>query len=92
MWWWIFFSLFFLIAVGSSTVLYFALRRINQYEDLIIRFQQLVSYSTEHMKRVDTKGHYESDDETGFFFNQLKELQLMLDDMFETEDGENTDE
>ena len=89
MWWWIFFSLFFLISVVSSTLLYFSLRRINQYEDLIVRFQQLVSYSTEHMKRVDAKGHYESDDETGFFFNQLKELQLMLDDMFETEDGEN---
>ena len=88
--WWVFFILFFLISVVSSTILYFSLRRINQYEDLIIRFQQLVSYSTEHMKRVDTKGHYESDDETGFFFDQLKELQLMLDDMFETEDGENT--
>ena len=91
MWWWIFFSLFFLISVVSSTLLYFSLRRINQYEDLIVRFQQLVSYSTEHMKRVDVKGHYEADDETGFFFDQLKQLQLMLDDMFETKDEENTD-
>ena len=90
MWWWILTILFFLISSGLSALVYFSLRRINQYEDLIIRFQQLVSYSTEHMKRVDTNGHYKSDDETGFFFNQLKELQLMLDDMFETEDGENT--
>ena len=79
----IFFVLFFLIAGCTSTVLYFALRRINEYENLIIRIQQLVSYSTEHMKRVDATGHYESDDETGFFFNQLKELQLLLSDLFE---------
>ena len=66
--WWLLTILFFLIGAGSTTLVYFSLRRINQYEDLIIRFQQLVSYSNEHMKRVDTKGHYESDDETGFEF------------------------
>ena len=37
-----------------------------------------------------SKGHYESDDETGFFFKQLREIQLLLDGIFETEtlDGE----
>ena len=40
------------------------------------------------MKQVDSKGHYESDDETGFFFKQLKELQLTLDGIFETEKTE----
>ena len=88
MWWWIFFSLFFLISVVSTTLVYFSLRRINEYENLIIRFQQLVSYSTEHMKRVDSTGHYESDDETGFFFEQLKELQELLNGIFENEEIE----
>ena len=37
------------------------------------------------MKQVDSKGHYESDDETGFFFEQLKDLQKLLDDIFEEE-------
>ena len=45
------------------------------------------------MKQVDTRGHYEADDETGFFFKQLKDLQLLLNDVFENEetdiDGEN---
>jgi biopolymer transport protein ExbB/TolQ len=81
--WWLFFILFFLISVVSSTILYFSLRRINQYEDLIVQFQQIVTFSTEKMKQVDTRGHYESDDETGFFFEQLKELQLSLDNIFE---------
>ena len=84
MWWWIFFVLFFLISVVSSTLLYFSLRRINQYEELILQFQQIVIFATEKMKQVDTRGHYESDDETGFFFEQLKDIQNLLNDVFET--------
>ena len=81
--WWTFFILFFLISVVTSTLLYFSLRRITQYEELILQFQQIVIFATEKMKQVDAKGHYESDDETGFFFEQLKELQLTLDGVFE---------
>ena len=65
-----------------------SLKRINQYENLIIQLQQLVEYATEKMKAVDVAGHYESDDETGFFFKELKEIQLLLDDVFETEENE----
>ena len=77
--------IFFLISVVSSTLLFYSLRRINQYENLIEQFQQIIEFATEKMKTVDAKGHYESDDETGFFFEQLKELQKLLDDIFETE-------
>ena len=38
------------------------------------------------MKTVDEAGHYEADDETGFFFEQLKELQLLFNEIFETEE------
>ena len=81
--WWIFFILFILISVVSSTLLFFSLKRINQYENLIEQFQQIIEFSTEKMKQVDVKGHYESDDETGFFFQQLKDIQLLLDGVFE---------
>ena len=83
MWWWIFFVLFFLISVVSSTLLFFSLRRINQYENLIVQFEQIISFASERMKLVDSKGHFESDDETGFFFEQLKQLQLLLSGVFE---------
>ena len=83
--WWTFFIIFFLISVVSSTLLFFSLRRINQYENLIVQFQQIVEFATQKMKQVDTRGHYESDDETGFFFQQLKDLQKLLDCIFETE-------
>ena len=89
MWWWIITILFFLFSVGASTLLYFSLRRINQYEGLIIEIQNIIEFATAKMKQVDAKGHYESDDETGFFFQQLKELQELLNGIFENEDEEN---
>ena len=90
MWWWILTILFFLFSVGASTLLYFSLRRINQYEGLIVEFQNIIEFATTKMKQVDAKGHYESDDETGFFFQQLKEVQELLNGIFENEDEENS--
>ena len=84
---WIFLSiLFFLISIFTSVLVYYSLRRITQYEELILEIQQVIKFSTEKMKLVDAKGHYESDDETGFFFEQLKQIQLSLDGIFETEE------
>ena len=88
MWWWILTILFFLISVSSITLLYFSLKRINQYEGLIIEFQNIIEFATTKMKQVDTRGHYEADDETGFFFEQLKELQELLNGIFENEETE----
>ena len=88
MWWWILTILFFLISVGTSALVYFSLRRINQYEGLIIEIQNIIEFATTKMKQVDAKGHYESDDETGFFFQQLKELQELLNGIFENEEVE----
>ena len=86
--WWLLTILFFLISVGSTTLVYFSLRRINQYEGFIIELQNIIEFATTKMKQVDAKGHYESDDETGFFFQQLKELQELLNGIFENEEEE----
>ena len=90
MWWWILTILFFLIGAGSTTLVYFSLRRINQYEGLLIEIQRIIEFATTKMKQVDASGHYESDDETGFFFQQLKELQELFDGIFENENEENS--
>ena len=83
--WWFFFILFILISVVSSTLLFYSLRRITQYEELILQIQQVITFATQKMKQVDSRGHYEADDETGFFFQQLKDIQLLLNDIFEQE-------
>ena len=83
--WWLLTILFFIISVVTSTLLFYSLRRITQYEEFILQIQQIIKFSTDKMKLVDSKGHYESDDETGFFFEQLKQIQLSLDEIFEEE-------
>ena len=83
--WWLLTILFFLISIFTSVLVFYSLRRITQYEELILEIQQVIKFSTDKMKLVDSKGHYESDDETGFFFEQLKQIQLSLDEIFEEE-------
>jgi len=69
-----------------SYLLYVALNRITQYENYILQFQRIIEFATDKMKQVDVSGHYESDDETGFFFSQIKELQTVLNELFEEDD------
>lgn len=73
------------IIIILSVLLFYALKRINQYEDFLVQIEQIISFSTEKMKQVDAKGIYESEDETGFFFEQLKNIQLLLDSIFEND-------
>ena len=83
--WWLLTILFFLISIATSTLLYYSLKRITQYEEFILQIQQVITFATNKMKQVDSRGHYEADDETGFFFQQLKDIQQLLDDIFEEE-------
>ena len=90
MWWWILTILFFLISVSSITLVYFSLKRINEYEGLILEFQRIIEFATTKMKQVDARGHYEADDETGFFFEQIKQVQELLNGIFENENEESS--
>ena len=73
-----------IIIISLSVTLFYALRRINQYENILIDFQNIIKFASEKLKVVDSNGHYESDDETGFFFEEIKKLQNLLDDLFES--------
>ena len=69
--------------IFASYLLLLALRRINDYENYIIQIQEVVEYGAERMSKVDSSGHYESDDETQFFFEELKQIQDILNNLFE---------
>ena len=78
-----------LYSVFISYLIVLSLRRISTMEEYLLQFQQIVEIATDKMKMVDSDGHYESDDETGFFFKQLKDLQELLNDLFELEEDHN---
>lgn len=83
-------SISIVIILFISYLLFLALRRINDYENFIIQISQIVEFSASQIKKVDSSGHYESDDETNFFFEQLKEIQNLLSNIFEIETEGNT--
>ncbi len=50
----------------------------NEYEDLLgkmIRFEQVINNANKKLKDIDHRGSFESDDEVGFFFKELKGIQ-----------------
>ena len=86
--WWTLTIITIIISFISSITCFYALRRINQYEGVLIRIQEIISFSSKQMKIIDDKGTFESDDEVGFFFQEIKATQDILDSVFETDNSE----
>ena len=73
------------------TVLGFAaynlLKKNEKCEDIILSYENYMSnlsntieFIDGKVKEIDSKGSFESDDEIGFFFEQIKILQQQLND------------
>ena len=86
--WWIVTILFLIISIISSAMVYFSLKRIEQYEEYLLQIQDIITHSDRQLKIIDEKGTFESDDEVGFFFSEIKSIQLVLNNMFEIENDE----
>ena len=63
------------------------LRKNETAEDLILgylgyleRLSQVIELTDEKLKKLDSRGSFKSDDEIGFFFNQVMELQKILNE------------
>ena len=83
MWWVV--AILIIISLFSSVTLFYALRRINSYENFIVRIQQIILLTSRKVKTLDAKGSFEADDEIGFFFKEIKNIQEILDSLFETD-------
>ena len=53
---------------------------INTQEKYILEFYDLIKISEEKIKEIDSKQLFQSDDEVGFFFTNLKTIQETLSD------------
>ncbi len=70
-----------LIVVLSYTT-YNLLKKIEKCEDIIVQYDNYISefnkqitIADERLKKIDEKGTFESDDEIGWFFEQIKVIQ-----------------
>ena len=74
-----------IVATFLGIVTFYALRRINAYENIILNINNTVESIKLQLKVIDDKGTFESDDEVGFFFTEIKQLGRDLENLFETE-------
>ena len=73
------------IASCLGVITYYALKRITNYELIILNINDTIDMIKHQLKLIDDKGHFESDDEVGFFFDGIKQLGKQLEELFETE-------
>lgn len=51
---------------------------LSGYMTYLNKISDIIGHSNKRLKEVDNKGLFESDDEIGFFFEQLKSIQQVL--------------
>ena len=75
-----------IISIFSIMLVYYSLKRITQYEELILHINDKIEFINSQLKLIDEKGTFEADDEVGFFFEELKNIAKLLDNLFEEVD------
>lgn len=64
---------------------------LDTNNDLVTRISTLIDTSNARLKELDTKGAFAADDETGYFFENLKIIQSELDNfVVPVDDGQKT--
>jgi hypothetical protein len=63
------------------------LRKNETAEDIVLNYllyldkiSKVIEISDERLKKIDQKGTFKSDDEVGFFFEEIKQIQEILND------------
>ena len=74
------------LSLFMIAVCFYALKRISQYELIILNINDTIETINHQLKLIDDKGHFEADDEVGFFFDEIKQLGKQLEELFETEE------
>ena len=54
-------------------------KEINTYKGYLVSLSVIIEKSDKRLSDIDKKGAYSSDDELGWFFNQIKFIQTQLD-------------
>jgi hypothetical protein len=78
-------SILSVLVILLSYASYNLMKKNEKCEDIIISYEKYITglsstikTADKQLKEIDRKGSFESDDEVGFFFKQLKDLQDQL--------------
>tara|TARA_R110000868_G_scaffold91756_3_gene254286 strand:+ start:4641 stop:4928 length:288 start_codon:yes stop_codon:yes gene_type:complete len=82
------------VCVLSYTT-YNLLKKNEKQEDILAsyliymdQFSKIIEHSNERLQKIDSKGTFQSDDEIGWFFEQIKVIQERLNNFKLTDGGE----
>lgn len=71
------------------------LKKNEKQEDILASYliymdqlSKIIEHSDERLKKIDNKGTFQSDDEIGWFFEQIKVIQERLNNFKLNNDGE----
>ena len=63
------------------------LKKTETAEDIVLNYllyldkiSKVIDLSDKRLKKIDAKGTFKSDDEVGFFFEEIKQIQKILND------------
>ena len=73
-------------AVISIFVIVNLTRKAERLEDWGEQLANRVTWIQDRFKEIDSKGHFESDDEVGTIFSALKDVSQVLNEVLEEED------
>ena len=71
-----------LVIVFEGMIIFYALRRINVYEQIFTELVGIIDYIKAQMDIIDHKGTFRSDDEVGFFWEAVKNMSNILSGLF----------
>lgn len=76
---------FIVLILGYTTIN--LLKKNERAEDIVLgyleyldKISRVIEVADKRVKKIDIKGSFESDDEIGFFFKQIKQIQSILND------------
>jgi hypothetical protein len=76
---------FVVLILGFTT--FNLLKKNERAEDIVVgyllyldKISRVIEIADKRVKKIDIKGSFESDDEIGFFFKQIKQIQEILND------------
>ena len=73
-------------AIVSIFVIVNLTRKTERLEDWGEQLANRVTWVQDRFKEIDSKGHFESDDEVGTIFSALKSVSQALNEVLEEED------
>ena len=75
-----------IVVLFEGALVYFSLKRITQYENVIQEIDGVITFITEQVEKLDEKGSFRDDDEIGFFWEAITNMSQTLNNLFEQEE------